>query len=291
MNEQDAAPNLAKVQGWFQAAITASGGAVPERWDAEDAATPVGFPVRSSGIANALQRIGIYRRGYWLRLLDAMRSQFPLLRSWLNDSLFDEFALEYLQRHPPTSHTLDRLGDSFPCYLIRSATSAGARGSWVSSVVDLARLEQAICFVAEGYGPEGMRLASPFEVMQLEEREFLSWCPLAIPGIRLLAFDYPVHDIARALATGKEVRVSTARPCVVAVFRCCYRVELIEMTSVQAEAIAALDGQTSVARIIDTRWDGTYSSQLTEPTLRCWLGHWANCQLLRKVIAVCKPPC
>src|SRR5687767_5548499 len=50
---------------------------------------------------SAHERLGIYTRGYLLRLLECLRADFPALRGFVGDSVFDAFARAYLINRPP----------------------------------------------------------------------------------------------------------------------------------------------------------------------------------------------
>ncbi|MFD8704919.1 DNA-binding domain-containing protein [Kitasatospora sp. NPDC059648] len=88
------------------------------------------------------QCLEAYRRGYRLRLLEAMRGLHPALRALLGDALFDDCALEYLASLPSRSHTLFQLDARFADFLAehrpdRDRPAAG-REAWIDVVTDLA---------------------------------------------------------------------------------------------------------------------------------------------------------
>jgi len=66
---------------------------------------------------SAEKRLSIYTSGYVLRLLECMRADFPGLRSFVGDSVFDAFARAYIISEPPESPSLFDLGAAFPRFL------------------------------------------------------------------------------------------------------------------------------------------------------------------------------
>ena len=58
----------------------------------------------------SFERIEIYNRQYWFRLIDSFYDDFPGLRAMLGRLKFNRLAREYLSAHPSTSFTLRNLG-------------------------------------------------------------------------------------------------------------------------------------------------------------------------------------
>src|SRR5262249_2850896 len=63
------------------------------------------------------ERLAIYQKGYFSRLLQCMEGQFKALRHTLGNPLFADFVAEYLRAYPSRSTTLSELGARFPAYL------------------------------------------------------------------------------------------------------------------------------------------------------------------------------
>lgn len=70
----------------------------------------------------SLERLEIYNRQYWFRLLDSLREDFPALARLVGDSVFRLLAEAYLQRHPSRSFTLRDLGSRLSSWLQSLAT-------------------------------------------------------------------------------------------------------------------------------------------------------------------------
>jgi hypothetical protein len=60
------------------------------------------------------ERLELYHRQYWYRLLDSIEEDFPALRLLLGRAPFWRLVEEYLLAAPPTSFTLRHLGQAWP---------------------------------------------------------------------------------------------------------------------------------------------------------------------------------
>ena len=85
------------------------------------------------------ERLAIYWRAYRVRLLETLQGMFPRLRRALGESLFHDFAMEFIQSDPPRGWTLDRLTETFPQWLAKTAPAE----PWAERIVNLARREGA----------------------------------------------------------------------------------------------------------------------------------------------------
>ena len=63
---------------------------------------------------SSFERLEIYNRQYWFRLISAVSEDFPTLNALLGQERFESLILAYLAENPSTSWTLRDLGGSFP---------------------------------------------------------------------------------------------------------------------------------------------------------------------------------
>jgi len=66
---------------------------------------------------SSFERIEIYNRQYWFRLIDSFYDDFPGLRAILGRLKFNKLAKEYLKAHPSTSFTMRNLGRHLPAFI------------------------------------------------------------------------------------------------------------------------------------------------------------------------------
>ncbi len=109
----------------------------------------------------ATQCLAIYQRSYILRLTKCLAEQFPALNHALGDSLFEQFARQFLEACPSTSYTLYELGKQFSTYLNNSRPDKDLppkeQEGWVNFMVDLADFERLHFTLFDAHGHEGKK--------------------------------------------------------------------------------------------------------------------------------------
>jgi len=114
---------LDELQRWMQAVITHPQGVVsgiesePAREQIAVVADQAGRIIGRSRALSSVERLEIYHQAYFARLLECLRHEYSVLAAALGEELFDTFAVGYLQTHPSTSYTLERMGANFPEHL------------------------------------------------------------------------------------------------------------------------------------------------------------------------------
>ena len=196
---------------------------------------------------SARERLAVYTSGYVLRLLECMRADFPVLRSFVGDSVFDAFAKAYVITRPPSSHSLYDLGADFPKFLeetkpVRECFDAET-GAMLDLPPELARLERARAEVMRARGTEDEQPAaeplSPFAVFG--EGPTLQ----ATPCLRLLEMKFPLVDFLRSSDIGEHPEPPAPRASLVAVGRSNYRVHVEEISLWQFAFLRACERPTS----------------------------------------------
>lgn len=196
---------------------------------------------------SAHERLGIYTGGYVFRLLECMRADFPVLRGFAGDSVFDAFAKAYVITMPPESHSLYDLGADFPRFLEETKPMNWALEAGISAMLDfppeLARIERARAEVLRARGTEDDPPAtgplSPFAVFG--ERLTLQ----VSPSLRLLEMKFPLVDFLRSWDLGEGAEPPEPRPSLVAIGRSNYRVYVKEISDWQFAFLRACGHPTS----------------------------------------------
>lgn len=96
--------------------------------------------LRSTAAVAAPERLGLYQRQYWYRLLDSLAEDFPRLHEFLGRERFWSLLERYLAAHPPTSHTLRHLGAGLAGFV---AQDRALPARWRTGAAELARGEYA----------------------------------------------------------------------------------------------------------------------------------------------------
>jgi hypothetical protein len=153
------------------------------------------------------ERLEIYNRGYWYRLLDSLREDFPGLRMLVGESAFTNLSEAYLTDCPSTSFTMVNLGSRLETWLRQNSRWAGSN---IDLALDMVRLEWAHIEAFDGLslkeiGPEDLA-------------EFSSTLKIYLqPHVRLLDLQYPVDEL-RTGVRSKSKRLRKT-PLFVAVHR------------------------------------------------------------------------
>src|SRR5271169_4507073 len=89
---------------------------------------------------SSFERLEIYNRQYWFRVIAAVAEDFPALNAVMGEKAFNSMVLAYLRENPSTSFTLRNLGSRLPQWLAEHREFAQRRHKLL---LDVARLEWA----------------------------------------------------------------------------------------------------------------------------------------------------
>jgi hypothetical protein len=134
----------------------------------------------------SFERLEIYNRQYWFRVLSCMMEDFPGLRAVLGERRFEEMSKAYLVDKPSRSFTLRNLGSRLEAWLRKHPRWAGAKQKLA---LDIVRLEWADIEAFDGKAEPALSKedlsdgAGPNLRLRLQ------------PYIQLLALRYPVDDL------------------------------------------------------------------------------------------------
>jgi hypothetical protein len=194
---------------------------------------------------STLERLAVYTGGYVLRLLECMRADFPVLRSFVGDSVFDAFAKAYIITMPPSSHSLYDLGANFPQFLEETKPKNWTLDADINGMLDLppelARIERARAEVLRAPGTEddpATEPISPFAVF--DDGPKLQ----ATPCLRLLEMKFPLVDFLRSSDRGERPEPPAPCAALVAVGRSNYRLHVEEISLLQFAFLRACERPT-----------------------------------------------
>jgi hypothetical protein len=141
--------------------------------------------IKPNGRLSPRERLEIYSRSYWFRVLDSLYDDFPGLRAVLGQRAFHRLSRAYLADCPSRSFTLRNLGSRLAEWLQRRPEYAGSR---YALAIDMVRLEWAHI---EAFDNAGDKVLGPEDLLELGPgfRAGLQ------PYIRLLDQQYAVDDL------------------------------------------------------------------------------------------------
>src|ERR1700751_1737358 len=81
--------------------------------------------IKPNSLLTSFERLEIYNRQYWFRVIAAVSEDFPALNAVLGQERFDSLVLAYLRENPSTSFSLRNLGARLPAWLASYPELAG----------------------------------------------------------------------------------------------------------------------------------------------------------------------
>jgi hypothetical protein len=150
--------------------------------------------VKPNDRLTSVERLEIYNRQYWFRILDCLCDDFPGLRAVLGERAFRGLSEAYLRDCPSESFTLRNLGARLEAWL---RSNPGYAGDRLDLALDMVRLEWAHIEAFDGgedpvLGPEDLLELGPELQIALQ------------PYIQLLELRYPVDDLRIHVNRGSE---------------------------------------------------------------------------------------
>jgi len=244
--------------------------------------------VKPNSRLSSTERLEIYSRSYWFRIISSLNEDFVGLRAVVGDRKFDALVEAYLAANPSRSFTLRNLGS-------RLAKWLGANPKYTHPheqlALDMVQLEWADieCFdAAEDPG---------FKLDDLDHLVADPKLPLQ-PHVHLLELQYPVDDLLlqirddldddsdeasntfserRSRARVKRVSKSKAKPTFVVVHRVDYAVYFKRVTREAFRVLTALQQGKSLSEAVDFAFNpSTLPEKKITALVQEWFRNWAE---------------
>jgi len=148
----------------------------------------------------AFERLEIYNRQYWYRVLGALAEDFPALRAVVGARRFEALSIAYLSEHPSRSFSLRNLGSKLPEWLSVHPEQAGRRHRLA---VDVARIEWAFVEAFDSAERDPLTLE---QVATLDGNSRLA----LQPHVQLMALSYPADNLVLELHAREKRQTSEA---------------------------------------------------------------------------------
>ncbi len=190
--------------------LTKKYGMQPKWTDGRSTKKVVAEFIKPNDRLTSFDRLEIYNKQYWFRLLDNLHEDFPGLRALLGEDRFHRMSIAYLDKYPSTSFTLRDLGGKMEKFL-------AANSKWTKPnqqlARDIVRLEWAHIVAFDGDE------LPPLEIDELLDGADPAKLRLHLqPYLTFLACEYPVDDFIISVRRREEPRgeasnaVSEKRP-------------------------------------------------------------------------------
>ena len=178
--------------------LTKNNGMQPKWIDGRSTKKAVAEFIKPNDRLTSFDRMEIYNKQYWFRLLDNLYDDFPGLRALLGDGRFHRMSIAYLDKYPSNSFTLRDLGSRLERFLAQNPKWTAPHHRLAR---DLVRLEWAHIVAFDGDE------LPPLEIDELLDGADPATLRLRFqPHITLLACDYPVDDFLISVRRRAEPR-------------------------------------------------------------------------------------
>lgn len=177
----------------------AAGDRTPRRWidGRRTTAEVVGEFIKPNATLTAVERIEIYHRVYWFRLIGAATDDCPGLQALLGPRKFERLIRAYLAKCPSRSFTLRDLCARLPEFVRRSPSLSRPHAAAARAI---ARFEWAQTEAFDGPARPPLTAAEIQRIPAAQLRVSLQ------PYLSLHAFDYPVDRYVLAVKERSALR-------------------------------------------------------------------------------------
>jgi hypothetical protein len=253
--------------------------------------------VKPNDRLTSVERLEIYNRVYWFRLLSSLADDFPGLREVIGQEAFDKVLLGYLTEMPSVSYTLRDLGSRLEAWLREHPELISSNERMA---LDMVRLEWADI---EAFDAAEYPILSQAELAGLGEdpvfhlQPYLQLLDLAYPADQLLLklreTEEPETDISSNVVmmdhSESAPRKRLPLPKIKKVFLAVHRQEnIVYFKRLKPEGFALLraiqEGQP-LSQAIETsvNWSGKKLERVMEQ-LHDWFANWSQLGWF------CRPP-
>ena len=261
--------DLATLQRWMQSVIVHPG-CVYDALSCDEAARKIAAEavervIKPTDRLTSAERVDIYHGMYLMRMGEALEVDYPTLRAFLGADRFADLARDYVQVHPSTSYTLNRLGDRLPDFVQGWACREDA-----GFLHDLARLERA---VTEAFDSEESPRLSPEDAQAIPQEAWAGARLVPSAALRTLAFTHPVGEALGAMKRGEPVQRLRRRAAWIALWRTEFTVMRIDLSRAEHDLLTALAAGTPLGEALTTATDSLKSSEKQDRVF-AWFRGW-----------------
>jgi len=146
--------------------------------------------VKASPGLGSVERLEIYARSYWFRVLDCLYEDYPGVRAILGQRRFMKLCTAFLAQYPSASFTLRNLGSRLPEFIEAEPSLSAPRTALAG---DMARFEWAQVVAFDGPSRPPLSQDDILDAGPARLRVALQ------PHITLLECAYPVDELTLAL--------------------------------------------------------------------------------------------
>ena len=296
-NPQNDPDGLRSIQHWFQSVIMEPPGSLKGSSDGA-MQDEIGQVILPSVEMTSSDRVQIYQRAYFGRLLECLRTQFPAMQYAIGTEAFDGLAFGYLSENPSRNYSLSSLGESFESYLAstrppRDEQADPSEPDFADFLIDLARLERLYGEVFDGPGPERSSSLNRDDLRGLTPEQFAESSLRFHESVRLEQFRFPVHEYVTAIRRGLEPVPPESRTVYLVITRRDYIVRRFEVTALHYELLSHLKSNPTLGignslkemmkKVNSTDLDD-WAQSFKAADIHDWFKFWTSAPLFAELI-------
>jgi hypothetical protein len=263
---------LAELQALLYRLIVAPEG-VEQGLAAERALPLGGFDglIASDDRLSARERVEIYANGYFHRLLEVFKEDYPATLAVAGDSHFHNLITGYLIDYPPTEPSIYHAGRDLPAFL----RTHPLRDRW-PFMADLALLERALVEIY--HAPDATPL-TPFAMSSIPPDEWGAVQMRTNPASRMLQVEWHVEETLRAVETNAAWVPPARGPLRLLVWRKGMNVFYRELEALDSDALSLARDGTTFAAMCEVIAKASVNEEPAVLISRL-LGRWLSAELL-----------
>ncbi len=236
----------------------------------------------------SFERLEIYNRQYWWRVLAALAEDFPGLQAMLGNRRFEDLGKAYLTECPSHSFTLRNLGRDLEGWLKKNPHWAGSRQEMA---LDMIRLEWADIEAFDGKQEEPLKIdaaaLSDGTNLRLRLQPYVRLLDLRYPVDKLLLKVKDLNDDSEFSSNAFRERrkrkqvlaVAKLKPASIflAVHRVDYSVYFRRLDASEYDLLFAIqNGKTLGQAVGDSLEKGARASELELAQVTAWFQNWTT---------------
>jgi hypothetical protein len=192
--------------------------------------------IAPSPTLSSTERLELYHRQYWYRLLDSLAEDFPVLRAFLGETDFWRVVELYLEKNPPRDKNLRYLGAGLADFIHTMHPPIPL----AIQAEELARLEYTIC-----------ELFETGDALPLEASELAHAHITLQPHVRLLAMRTAAHSFWKTRKWRSFRSVHATPRFFIVVYRQHHHIQVEKIPKPAFEVLSALAKHHSLEGAMD----------------------------------------
>ncbi len=268
--------------------LTGAEGMQPKTAEGKSTKAEVATFIQPNDRLSSFERLEIYNRQYWFRIISAFDEDFPALAAIVGPRAFEKLTRAYLEDHPSHSFTLRNLGSQLELWLGSHPEHAGKHHDLA---LDVARLEWAHIEAFDNGEESALTLADMGQLGE-DSQLFLQ------PHLRLLQLVHPADSFvvsvhrrdsspevaSNAVTSAKRPRsrtlpksLLTPADIYLGVHRHDHFVYYKRLDREEYLLLRSLEKGQTLGEALDTAFQASSIAETERPShVRAWFQNWAE---------------